>query len=56
MENILALVAEWILLKDMSKLYKFSSTISGVLKEWLDDQIFDSFGDQTWIDMSKETD
>ena len=54
MESIVALVAEWIPLKDMIKLYELSSTVWGALNEWLDDQIIDSFGDQTSIDMSKE--
>ena len=54
MESIIAPVAEWIPLKDLIKLYELSSTVSGVLKEWLDDQILDSFGDTTWTDMSEE--
>ena len=37
--GIIALVVEWIPLKDMIKLYELSSTASGVFKEWLDDRI-----------------
>ena len=54
MESVFALVAESIPSKDMIKLYELSSTVSSVLKEWFGDQILDSFGDQTWSDMSKE--
>ena len=53
-ESIFALVTEWILSKDMVKLYELSSTVYAVLQEWLDDQMLDSLGDQTWIDMSEE--
>ena len=54
-ETTKPLVAKWILLKDKGGLYGLSWAVSGVLKGWLDDQILDSFGDQTWIDMSKES-
>ena len=54
MESIISLVAEWILVKDMSNLYELSSTVSCGLQAWVDDQILDSFCEQTWIDMSKE--
>ena len=54
MENIIVLVVEWIPLEDTIKLYELSSTVSSVEKEWLADQILDSFGDQTLTDMSEE--
>ena len=54
MVSIVALVAGWIPLKDMIKLYELSSTVSGVLKECLGDQILDSFGDHIWTEMSEE--
>ena len=38
----------------MVKLYELSSTVCAVLQEWLDDQILDSLGDQTWNNMSEE--
>ena len=45
MERVLILVAEWISLEEMLKLQELSPAVSGILKEWLDDQILDSFGD-----------
>ena len=54
MESFFALVSEWIPSKDMIKLYELSSTVSSVLKEWFDDQILVSFGDQAWTDIRKE--
>ena len=48
------MVAEWISLEEMLKLQELSPAVTGILKEWLDDQILDSFGDQTWTDMSEE--
>ena len=46
-ERIIPLVGDWMPVKDMSKLYELSSTVSCVFEEWLDDQILDSFGDRT---------
>ena len=40
MESVVALVAEWISLGAMFKLQKLSTSVSGVLREWLDDQIW----------------
>ena len=56
MATMIALVDERIPQKDMSKLYELSPKVSDVLKEWLDDPILDSFGDQTWIDMRRRMD
>ena len=47
----MALVAEWISWGEMLKLQEPSTSVSDVLREWLDDQILDSVGDQTWTDM-----
>ena len=44
-ERVLILFAEWISLEGMLKLWELSPAVSCVLKEWLDDQILDSFGD-----------
>ena len=49
----LILVIEWIPSEDMVNLHELSSTVYAVLQEWFDDQILDSLGDQTWIDMSE---
>ena len=45
MERVLILVAEWISLEEMLRLQELSSAVSVILKEWLDDQILDSFED-----------
>ena len=47
MEGVESMVAEWITLAEMLKLQELSLAVSGILKEWLDDQILDSFGEQT---------
>ena len=54
MESNFVLVTEWISSKDMVNLYELSSTLYVVLQEWLDNEILDALGDQTWIDMSEE--
>ena len=53
-ESILVLVAEWVPSKDTVELYELSSTLCVVLQEWLGNEIMESLGDQTWIDLSEE--
>ena len=53
-ERILVLFTEWISSKDTVKLYELSSTLYVVLQEYLGNEIMESLGDQTWIDMSEE--
>ena len=39
---------------EMVKLQELSTSVSDVLREWLDDQILAPVGEQTWTDMSEE--
>ena len=42
------------LLGEMVKLQELSTSVSDVLREWLDDQILAPVGEQTWTYMSEE--
>ena len=55
MERVVALVAEWFSLQEISKLQGLSTLIFDTLKkEWQDKEIVDSLRDQIWKEMDEE--
>ena len=54
MESVVALVAEWISLREMFKLQELFAPISDVPREWQGKEIMESLADQIWNATNEE--